>query len=225
MAICHSAWSQAIFGKVVARGRHSRSSSGSRRRRGRTLARTLGAPHAARPRRLQQPLHGPRPPLSLPAHARRGRLLPPRPARPRPLPHARRSRAAVRAELDTPADARRHHPGEPHGGVQGSHAAPARACVSCRRLDGWVCWMIGGGQRPRERAYEERLKAEARRARSRRRVCASRGSAATFLRLLAAADIYSQPNTAPESFGLTFVEAHARGPARRDDRHRRRSAK
>lgn len=115
------------------------------------------------------------------------------------------SRAAVRAELDTPPGAAVIIQVSRMEECKG-HSLHLRALGSLLKLEGWVCWMVGGGQRPRERAYEERLKAEA--------AELGLGNRLRFLgqrrdvpRLLAAADIYSQPNTAPESFGLTFVEA------------------
>jgi glycosyltransferase involved in cell wall biosynthesis len=73
-------------------------------------------------------------------------------------------------------------------------------------LPGWVCWQVGGAQRPEELAYQERLLRRA----------AERGVAGrvSFLgqrsdvpRLLAAADVYCQPNSGPEPFGISFVEA------------------
>ncbi len=69
-----------------------------------------------------------------------------------------------------------------------------------------VVWIAGGPQRPAEAAYAEMLS----------RLAA--GTAVRFLgervdvpRLMAAADIYCQPNTAPEPFGVVFVEALAAG--------------
>lgn len=70
----------------------------------------------------------------------------------------------------------------------------------------WQLWIAGAAQRPHEREYERELKAMA----------AARGLAprVRFLGersdvpdLLAAADIHCQPNSAPEPFGLVFVEA------------------
>ncbi|MET0650795.1 MAG: glycosyltransferase, partial [Pyrinomonadaceae bacterium] len=115
------------------------------------------------------------------------------------------SRAAARAELDTQAAAAviiqvsRMEEGK-------GHSLHLRALASLSEVEGWVCWIIGGGQRPRERAYEERLKSEAARLGLEGRLRFA-GQRRDVPRLLAAADIYSQPNTTPESFGLTFVEA------------------
>jgi glycosyltransferase involved in cell wall biosynthesis len=115
------------------------------------------------------------------------------------------SRAAVRAEFDTPSDAAVIIQVSRMEECKG-HSLHLRALKSLLKSDGWVCWIVGGGQRARERSYEERLKAEAEGLGlgGRLRFTGQRGDVA---RLLAAADIYSQPNTSPESFGLTFVEA------------------
>jgi glycosyltransferase involved in cell wall biosynthesis len=115
------------------------------------------------------------------------------------------SRAAVRAELDTPTDAAVIIQVSRMEECKG-HSLHLRALGSLLELEGWVCWMVGGGQRPRERAYEERLKTEAERLGLTSRLRFT-GQRRDVPRLLAAADIYSQPNTAPDSFGLTFVEA------------------
>jgi glycosyltransferase involved in cell wall biosynthesis len=65
---------------------------------------------------------------------------------------------------------------------------------------------VGGAQRAHEARYLEALRAEA--------VALGIGSRVNFLgqrgdvaRLLAAADIQCQPNTGPEPFGITFIEA------------------
>jgi glycosyltransferase involved in cell wall biosynthesis len=81
-----------------------------------------------------------------------------------------------------------------------------RALGKLKELPGWVCWQVGGAQQPQEIEYVWKLK----------RLAAESGIAGRvrFLgqrsdvgRLLAAADIYCQPNTEPEGFGLSFVEA------------------
>ncbi|HEX7313446.1 MAG TPA: glycosyltransferase [Pyrinomonadaceae bacterium] len=115
------------------------------------------------------------------------------------------SRAAVRAELNTPTDAVVIIQVSRMEECKG-HLQHLRALSRLQDVEGWVCWIIGGGQRPREKAYEERLKAEAERLGLTNRLRFA-GQRRDVPRLLAAADIYSQPNTTPESFGLTFVEA------------------
>jgi glycosyltransferase involved in cell wall biosynthesis len=69
---------------------------------------------------------------------------------------------------------------------------------------------VGGAQRPEEERYLEalRARAEALGVLERVRFLGSRGDVP---RLLAAADIFCQPNRAPEGFGLVFTEAMAAG--------------
>jgi glycosyltransferase involved in cell wall biosynthesis len=71
---------------------------------------------------------------------------------------------------------------------------------------GWRCWMVGGGERPAERALDERLRRRAGELGIGDRV-QWLGERRDVPRLLAAADLFCQPNTAPEAFGLAYVEA------------------
>jgi glycosyltransferase involved in cell wall biosynthesis len=74
-------------------------------------------------------------------------------------------------------------------------------------VDGnWRLWIAGGTQRPHEEAYETELRAMATAKALAPRV-SFLGERADVPELLAAADIHCQPNTAPEPFGLAFVEA------------------
>jgi glycosyltransferase involved in cell wall biosynthesis len=86
------------------------------------------------------------------------------------------------------------------------HAVLLRALGSLTGLGPWECWIVGGAQRPHEVAYlgELRRLAETVGVADRVRFL---GHRADVRRLLAAADIYCQPNTGPESFGIAFVEA------------------
>lgn len=86
------------------------------------------------------------------------------------------------------------------------HRLHLAALARLSGVPGWTCWMVGGAQRPHEARYLEGLRAEA--------AALGIGSRVNFLgqrgdvaRLLAAADIHCQPNTGPEPFGITFVEA------------------
>jgi glycosyltransferase involved in cell wall biosynthesis len=74
----------------------------------------------------------------------------------------------------------------------------------------WRCWIAGGAQRPGERAFAAQLaaRATARGLASRVSFLGERGDVPA---LLAAADVFVQPNTAPEGFGLALVEALAAG--------------
>jgi glycosyltransferase involved in cell wall biosynthesis len=86
------------------------------------------------------------------------------------------------------------------------HRLHLNALARLAGVPGWTCWMVGGAQRPHEARYLEALRVEA--------VALGIGSRVKFLgqrsdvaRLLAAADIQCQPNTGPEPFGITFIEA------------------
>jgi glycosyltransferase involved in cell wall biosynthesis len=70
----------------------------------------------------------------------------------------------------------------------------------------WVCWVVGGAQRPQEVGLEAALKrqAEALGIADRLRFPGTRCDVPA---VMAAADIYCQPNVGPEGFGLTIVEA------------------
>ena len=80
------------------------------------------------------------------------------------------------------------------------------ALARIRDVGGWTCWIAGGAQRPSDVRYREQLEA-----------IATQGGIADRVRflgerndvpaLLAAADLFCQPNTAPEPFGLSLVEA------------------
>ena len=74
----------------------------------------------------------------------------------------------------------------------------------------WVCWMVGGAQRPGEQEYMRVIQQKA--------IDLGIGERVRFLgqrsdvpRLLAAADVFSQPNLGPEPFGIVFIEALSAG--------------
>jgi glycosyltransferase involved in cell wall biosynthesis len=79
-----------------------------------------------------------------------------------------------------------------------------------RDVPRWVWWQIGGAQRLTERGY---LGALARRAEAHGIADRVRwlGERSDVPQLLQAADLYCQPNAAPEPFGIAFVEALAAG--------------
>jgi glycosyltransferase involved in cell wall biosynthesis len=82
--------------------------------------------------------------------------------------------------------------------------------AALRDLPDWVCWQVGGAQRPVDTAYVDSLQALASRLRLDDRVRFV-GERTDVPRLLAAADIHCQPNTSPEPFGIAFIEALAAG--------------
>lgn len=89
------------------------------------------------------------------------------------------------------------------------HQRLIAALSTLQPLD-WEAWIAGGPQRPSERDYIEKLRAQAASAglSSRIRFLGQRDDLPS---LLAAADIYCQPNEGPEPFGLSVVEAMAAG--------------
>jgi glycosyltransferase involved in cell wall biosynthesis len=70
--------------------------------------------------------------------------------------------------------------------------------------DDWQAWFVGGPERPREARYLRSLRRRAAPLGARVRFLGERSDTSS---LYAAADLYCQPNTAPDGFGLTFVEA------------------
>lgn len=70
----------------------------------------------------------------------------------------------------------------------------------------WVCWFLGGAQRPEEREYLNRLKARVAAAGLSDRVHFL-GHRDDVVDLLGAADLYCHPNLGAEPFGLAIVEA------------------
>ena len=74
----------------------------------------------------------------------------------------------------------------------------------------WECWIIGAPQGAWQEGYRTRLEEQTRRLELGTRV-RWLGTRHDVPSLLAAADIYCQPNTHPETFGVTFIEAMAAG--------------
>jgi glycosyltransferase involved in cell wall biosynthesis len=70
----------------------------------------------------------------------------------------------------------------------------------------WVCWVAGGAQRPEEEQYLRRLQDATTELGLNERV-KFLGQRSDVPQLLAAADIFCQPNETPDSFGIAFVEA------------------
>lgn len=112
---------------------------------------------------------------------------------------------AMRVELQTPEDAVVIIQVSRMEAWKG-HAAHLEALSLLRDLPGWVCWQVGGAQRSQEIQYVEELKKTAARSGIADRV-RFLGQRSDVARLLAAADIHCQPNTGPEPFGITFIEA------------------
>ncbi|QDT15480.1 glycosyltransferase [Alienimonas californiensis] len=128
-----------------------------------------------------------------------------RPPAPAPPPAAAERRAALRAELGAEPD-----------DVLILTAARFEACKGHELLldalgrlaneRRWICAFAGDAQRPAERARVAALRTRAERLNvgNRLRWLGHRDDVPD---LMAAADLYCQPNVSPEAFGLTFVEA------------------
>jgi glycosyltransferase involved in cell wall biosynthesis len=84
------------------------------------------------------------------------------------------------------------------------------ALAELRNKPGWTCWMVGGSQHPAQTRYLHDLQSTA--------TADGIGDRVRFLgdrsdvpEVLSAADVFCQPNTSPEPFGLSLVEALREG--------------
>jgi len=114
-------------------------------------------------------------------------------------------RAAKRAELQTPENAVVIIQVSRMESWKGQDLH-LKALSLLKDLPGWVCWQVGGAQRPAELEYLKHLKGLAGRLGIGNRVHFL-GQRSDVAGLLAAADVYCQPNTEPEPFGISFIEA------------------
>jgi len=85
-------------------------------------------------------------------------------------------------------------------------AAHLSALAILRDIPGWECWLAGGVQKAGESEFMAKLRTTANRAGIADRV-RFLGQRADVPRLMAAADVFCQPNIGPEPFGIVFVEA------------------
>jgi len=202
VAIAHAPWSQALFGPTVRRadvplgfwahdvwtGRHW---TGAWARR--TAPDVVVANSAFTARTLER------------VYPDAARVVVHAPLDVTPTTLAAADRAAVRAELATPASAIVCVQASRMEAWKG-HATLLRTLASLRDDPRWVCWVVGGAQRAAERAYEASLRSLAADLRIADRVRFA-GERTDVRRVLAAADVYCQPNARPEPFGIVFVEA------------------
>lgn len=86
------------------------------------------------------------------------------------------------------------------------HALHLEALSRLETPGKWACWMVGGAQTPDEEQYLAQLHEMAKRLGIAGQV-RFLGHRADIPRLLAAADIFCQPNLGPEPFGIVFIEA------------------
>jgi glycosyltransferase involved in cell wall biosynthesis len=113
-------------------------------------------------------------------------------------------RAAIRAALRTPAEdvvilqASRMEPWK-------GHRLLIQGLTSIRQASGWTCWIAGGAQRPHEEGHLAEMYALAQQGgiAHRIRFLGHRGDVPA---LMASADVLCQPNLGPEPFGIAFVE-------------------
>jgi len=120
-------------------------------------------------------------------------------------------RIALRREHETSADAvvvLQASRIEPWKG----HALHLEALGILRNTARWVCWIAGGPQRAEEERWLRELRDKASRLGISGRI-RFLGQRSDVGHLLHAADIYCQPNCAPEPFGIAFIEAMAAGLA------------
>ena len=121
------------------------------------------------------------------------------------LSHSQADINRIRADLKTPKDATviiqvsRMEEGK----GQTNHL---EALSLLKDLPDWICWLVGSPQRSDEKKYLQRLQKMAGRLGIAERVYFLNQSA-NVGELLAAADIFCQPHTGPESFGIVFIEA------------------
>lgn len=121
------------------------------------------------------------------------------------MQHFHAERSETRAEFRTAPDAVviiQVSRLEPYKG----HLLHLEALGILRDVPGWICWQVGGAQRPHEARYMEELVRAADRLGVAERV-RFLGQRSDVPRLLAGADIHCQPNVSPEPFGIAFVEA------------------
>ncbi len=88
------------------------------------------------------------------------------------------------------------------------HRVLFQALSMLKKSAKWECWIAGEGQRPSEIKYKQGLELlgnELDIGQNLRWL----GHVDKMVDLYAAADVYCQPNTSPESFGMTFVEAQS----------------
>jgi glycosyltransferase involved in cell wall biosynthesis len=86
------------------------------------------------------------------------------------------------------------------------HLLHLEALAQLKDSGSWVCWFVGGPQKPAERQYLQILQERTAELGLSERVCFL-GQRSDVPRLLAGADIFCHPNDEPESFGIGFIEA------------------
>ena len=121
------------------------------------------------------------------------------------VPLGAASREEMRAALDTPLNDTVVVMASRLDAMKG-HRVLISALERLRQVPGWTCWIVGGAQSADEAVYEHELQRAVHVFDLDRRVRFV-GQRSDVPAVLRAADIYCQPNTAPDAFGLSFVEA------------------
>lgn len=205
VVVCHSHWSQAVFGPAVralklplvfylhdvSRGKHwmERWASFTRPSFAVTNSRfTAETLHLTYPRLAQETVY--------------------LPVFPAPAITAEQ-RVAIRRELNTEPDATVIAQVSRLERCKG-HPLLLNALAQLRDIRGWVVWIVGGAQRPHEVAYLHELQSLVNDLGLVDRVRFA-GQRSDVPLLLRAADIHCQPNIDPEAFGIALVEALGAG--------------
>lgn len=122
-----------------------------------------------------------------------------------PKPPGAGTREAVRGELHSSSEevviiqVSRMHP-------EKGHELLIRALRELADIPNWSCWIVGGAQWPEERNHLDMLQRMVNGFGLAQRI-RFLGQRTDVSQLLAAADIFCQPNLVPEPFGIVFVEA------------------
>jgi len=86
------------------------------------------------------------------------------------------------------------------------HSLLLEALARLKDQGKWVCWIAGGPQKAGEEEYLQRLQAVVKELDLERRI-RFLGQRSDVPKLMAAADVFCQPNLEPEPFGIVFLEA------------------
>ena len=120
-------------------------------------------------------------------------------------PNREATRAAIRTELHTPANAVVILQASRLERWKGQ-SVHIEALGKLGEVPGWVAWFAGGPQKAGEAAYLCELEDRAKFLGIADRV-RFLGQRSDVPRLMAGADVFCQPNTGPEPFGIAFIEA------------------